>query len=108
MTQLSIDFAGLARKSDPVTSKLAASRIRPTLGARQADCLRYIAEHPGCVGSEVEKHNTQLRKRLKELEDLLLIHSPSVRVSTCSNHPGKQWYLTPLGQSTLKGISCPK
>jgi hypothetical protein len=72
MSQLNLSFdqgRALARRSDPVTSKLAASEILPRLKKLNVVIADLVAQHPGLTGRELADlfcptNPERLRKRL--------------------------------------------
>ena len=107
MTQLSLfDDSmpeALARQSDPVTSKVAADEIRPSIGKLQAAFLaalkdlggartaREIAERARELGLHREPES--VRKRASELEDMRMIQVVEVRRCSITGKVAETWRL---------------
>ena len=106
MTQLSLfdDEPAIARKSDPVTSHVAAKEIRPSIGKLQAAFLaalkdigqpataREIGERAKAMGLHGEPES--VRKRAAELEGMRLIQVVEVRRCSVTNKIAETWRVT--------------
>lgn len=73
--------AGLARKTDPETSRAAAAQVRPHLTRLQDIVLNYVRSHRGCTDREMvealrKEHggsDSTWRTRRSELVEMGLI-----------------------------------
>lgn len=94
--QLTIFDPPRARRSDPITSKLAAHGVRRKAEAQQQMVLRAVRERPGHTSLELvewtglDRHT--IARRLPEIEKRGLIRRGSVRECRCGHRPALTWY----------------
>lgn len=81
------------RRTDPATSRLAAESL--ALDNVRARALACIRKRPGMTAREHDNlMGWDVHKRLKELEDMGLIHRGEARRCTITGRMAATWYST--------------
>lgn len=91
-------WSGLARATDPATSKAAAEKIAPKLGDLQRAVLELVRSMPGRTRNELAQamnwHPSEVSKRLPELERNGLIRRGTERVCSVTGRACATWTAT--------------
>ena len=95
MSQLAFSFEPMARRSDPVTSHLAAASAKELAAAHQRIILACLEAH-GALGKDGIASRTQLTghavgKRLCELERMGLIRTTGKTVISTAGRQEREW-----------------
>jgi len=111
-------YPPIARKRDPITSRLAAARFILTKGpTRQRQVLYLVAQFPEHTNGEYarlmvrEFPHLPLKtccetphKRLSDLCKLKLIRVVSMRECAETTYDARTWELTPLGIHEMRSV----
>jgi hypothetical protein len=88
----------LARRTDPVTSHIAAQRMADSgaLSDQQRIARDLVFDHPNCTSDELAEHGLldryQLARRLPEVESAGHIERGAVRKSRKTGRPACTWH----------------
>lgn len=87
----------LARAGDPITSHLAAEKIRPHLAALHEWTVRCVTETPGATQGELgrkycENDPRKIGRRLVEVERMGLLRRGDIRKCSISGRPAVTWW----------------
>ncbi|MFZ2736646.1 MAG: hypothetical protein WBI20_14955 [Burkholderiaceae bacterium] len=95
MTQFDLDFAPLARNSDPITSHLAAGRARELAAHHHRLIVNILSQH-GPLGKDGVASRCQITghavgKRLAELQRMGRISLTGRNVQSTSGRAEREW-----------------
>jgi len=95
MNQIAMDFEPMARRTDPVTSHLAAAQAKEMAAKHHRTILACLEAH-GALGKDGIASRTQLTghavgKRLCELERMGLICTTGKTVLSTSGRQEREW-----------------
>lgn len=85
----------LARKTDPITSHIAASRVNEFRETHQERIIAVLREHGPCGAEEISYHTDipayAIRKRLPELQRAGSVRTTGMVLMTISRRWEREW-----------------
>lgn len=95
MNQLTLELEPMARRSDPVTSHLAAAQAKETQAKHHRVILAALEQHVACgkdrIAAMTSLNGVQVCRRLTELQRLSKIKWTGRYVTSTSGRQEREW-----------------